>query len=113
MWRRVLSLGLPGTFGLVGLVGLVRLVPACGAGTEMPHVAVATDLTLPKGVLGKVTKLSLTVLEGAVTCDTSQGQTALPNGPDGAKVVASRDLGTTNCAAGAKFCGDLSIEKSE
>src|SRR5689334_11385151 len=105
MWRRVLSLGLPGTLVLTGLV------PACGETNVTPHVAVATDLTLPRGVLAKVTKLSLTVVEGAITCDPALGQTTLPNGPGGAKVIASRDLGTTNCAAPAKFCGDLTIEK--
>jgi hypothetical protein len=112
MWRRALSLGLPGALAFVALV-LVASVPACGDTNDVPRVSVATNLLLPKGVLDKVVKLSLTVLEGDVSCDPAVGQTTLPSGVDGAKVIASRDLGKDNCAGGAKWCGDLPIEKSE
>ena len=107
MWRRVLSFGLPGTLVLTGLV------PACGESLETPRVAVATSLALPKGLLDKVSKLTLTVLEGSVGCDATIGQTSLPDGREAAKEIANRDLGTTGCAAGVRFCGDLSIEKSD
>lgn len=111
MRRRVLSLGLPGTMLLV-LGGLVAFVPACGETGEAPRVSVQTDLSLPRGVLDRVTKLTLTVIEGNVTCDTAIGQTALPAGTDAAKEIARRDLATTGCAAGVRFCGDLTIDKS-
>ncbi|HSO40179.1 MAG TPA: hypothetical protein VLT33_46955 [Labilithrix sp.] len=113
MLRRVTSLGLPGTVVLPLLVGVAALAPACGNAAEAPHVAVSTSLVLPKGVLDRVTKLRLTVLEGNVACDPTIGQTTLPGGTDAARQIAQRDLGTTNCTGGAKWCGDLDIEKSE
>ncbi len=117
MLRRVSSLGLPGTVLVLvpALFGALALAPACGTrGSEesAPRIAIGTGL-LPRAVLDKVVKLRLTVLEGSVACDPTIGQTTLPDGPSAAKQIAQRDLGTTNCAAGAKFCGDLDIEKSE
>jgi hypothetical protein len=118
MLRRVPSsrVSLPAllaTFFTVG--GPLALAPA-GCTTvrdEAPRVAIATDLLLPKGVLDRVTKLTLTVTEGNVTCDATAGQTALPGGAAAATELAKKDLATTNCAAGVKFCGDVSIEKSD
>jgi hypothetical protein len=106
MVRRFLSLGVP---------ALVAVVSggACAETTDAPRVAVATNLVLPRGVLDHVTKLSLTVLEGSVTCDEAAGQTALPAGPEGANEIAKRELATSGCAAGVKFCGDVTIEKSD
>ena len=103
MFRRVLSLGLLGAVA----------ASACAETNEAPRVAIQTNLALPKGVLDRVAKLSLTVLEGSVTCDAAAGQTTLPDGPTAAKEVAKRDLATTGCAAGVKFCGDITIEKSD
>ncbi len=103
MFRRVLT---PFLFGAIA-------TGACAETSEAPRVAIQTNLTLPKGVLDKVAKLSLTVLEGSVTCDATAGQTTLPGGPSGAKEVAKRDLATTGCAAGVKFCGDITVEKSD
>jgi len=103
MFRRVL------TPFLIGAVA----ASACAESNEAPRVAIQTNLALPRGVLDRVTKLSLTVLEGSVTCDAAAGQTTLPDGPTGAKEVAKRDLATTGCAAGVKFCGDLTIDKSD
>jgi hypothetical protein len=107
MWSRVLSLGLPGTVLLVGLV------PACGETNETPRVAVVTNLAVPNGVLDHASKLTLTVLEGNVTCDDTLGRVALPGGPEAAKEIARRDLSAAGCVAPAHFCGDLTIEKSE
>jgi hypothetical protein len=101
MLRRVLSLGVPA----------VVLVAACAENHEAPRVAIATNLVLPRGVLDRVTKLSITVLEGAVTCDETIGQTTL--GAEGANELKKLDLVTTGCAAGAKFCGDVTIDKSD
>jgi hypothetical protein len=103
MFRRVLPPLLLGT----------ALASACAETNEAPRVAIQTNLALPKGVLDRVTKLSLTVLEGSVTCDEAAGQTTLPGGPTAATEVAKRDLATTGCAAGVTFCGDITIEKSD
>ena len=113
MLRRVSSLGLPGTVLVPALAAALALAPACGSRGDTVQVAVNPSLVLPHGVLDKVVKLRLTVLEGSVTCDPAIGQTTLPGGVEAAKQIAQRDLGTTNCVAPAKFCGDLDIEKSE
>lgn len=101
----------PLTLGLVSAA--LAVIASCAEATEAPHVAVNTNLVLPKGVLDRVTMMTLTVLEGNVTCDPSIGQTTLPSGPAGASEIAKRELATTGCASGVKFCGDLIIEKSD
>ncbi|MBX3186869.1 MAG: hypothetical protein KF819_07640 [Labilithrix sp.] len=101
-------------FLLRGAAAGVLVAAACGGGAEAPRVAIATNLAVPKGVLDRVTKLTLTVLEGTVSCDeTATGQTSLPEGTGAAKEIARRELVPGACAGGAKFCGDLSIEKSD
>ncbi len=113
MSRRVSSLRLPAAVVLT-IGGCAALLPAaCAAKDEVPRVSIATDLLLPRGVLDRVTKLTLAVTEGNVTCDDTAGQVALPDGPSGATEIAKRDLATTNCTAGVKFCGDIAIEKSD
>ena len=107
MFRRVLSLGVPTAAIVTSLVG------ACADTTEVPRVSVATNLALPKGVLDRVSKLTLTVLEGSVTCDAAAGQTAFPDGVTGAKEIARRDLDKSGCTPGVRFCGDLTIDKSD
>jgi hypothetical protein len=128
MSRRVSSVSLDGARGAVQVsahvvarvlallavgVPLATLGAACQATDEAPRVSIATDLVLPRGVLDRVVKLTLTVTEGNVTCDATAGQTALPGGPSAATEIAKRDLATTGCAAGVKFCGDVAIEKSD
>jgi hypothetical protein len=102
MLRRVLSLSLVGSVA----------VAACADATEAPRVAIVTNLALPKGVLDKVTKLTLTVLEGAVSCDPALGQVSFPSGAAAATELKSQVLGSTGCAAGARFCGDIAIDRS-
>jgi hypothetical protein len=111
MSRRVSSVSLPAVVSMAMAAAVAHA--ACAAKDEAPRVSVATDLVLPRGVLDKVTKLTLTVTEGNVTCDATAGQTALPGGPTAATEIAKKDLATANCAAGAKFCGDIAIEKSD
>lgn len=113
----ILSLVVPRHAASIGahVVTSVAVVAAvaCGSAKEPTNVAIATSLVVPKGVLDKVTKLTLIVQEGNITCDAAVGQTALPAGNAAATEIARRDLGTSGCAAGAKFCGDITIEKSE
>ena len=100
-------------FSLPSLALAGVLAPACSSGTtESPHVSIAPSLSLPKGLLDKVTSLTLTVLEGNVTCDDTIGQTSLPGGTDAATTIAKSTLGTS-CANGIKFCGDLQIQQSD
>ncbi len=86
-------------------VGIV----ACSSGDGI-HVGVAPTITFPKGLLDGVTRVSVTVLDGAAgaSCDAKTGVAS-----GGGSPLASKDLGTTGCAAGAKFCGDLQLEKSD
>ncbi len=116
MLRRVSSVNVPAVVITIAtaMAGSAALLPAgCATKDEAPRVSVATHLVLPRGVLDKVTKLTLTVTEGNVTCDAAAGQTALPGGPTAATEIAKRDLASAGCAAGVKFCGDIAIEKSD
>lgn len=108
MLRRAFSRGFP----VAGF--FVLAVFACGQTSEPPpHVVVATNLVLPKGVLDQVSRLTLTIREGAVACDPAIGVTSFPSGADAATELERRDLGTTNCGAGVRFCGDVTIAKSD
>ncbi len=91
-------------FGALGVTIL-----ACSSGDGV-HVGVAPTLTFPKGLLDGVTRVSVTVLDGAAgaKCDAKTGVAS-----GGGDPLASKDMGTTGCAAGAKFCGDIQLEKSE
>jgi hypothetical protein len=85
---------------------------SCDAGDPV-RVGVVTNLTAPKALLDRARRLEIRVLEGDVTCDPTIGVLAFPNGEAGAREVARRDLGNTGCAVGARFCGDVPVEKSD
>ena len=91
---------------------IAALLGSCAA-EDQNRVVVATNLTSPRGVLTRATKLALTVSEGDVACDAVKGEVSTPSGPENAKQVASRELGTSGCAPNVRFCGDLTIEKSD
>lgn len=85
---------------------------ACGdASVVAPRVSVVTSLTLPRGLLDRVTKLTITVLEGDARCDPQAGAVAVGAG-SAKELVSKRPLGAVGCAAGAKFCGDVTLERS-
>jgi hypothetical protein len=92
---------------------LLALLPAfasCGDAAQAPRVQVATSLLMPRALLDRVTKLTITVLEGDAACDVATGKVT----PGTAReIVTKRALGTSGCAAGAKFCGELTIDKSD
>ncbi|AKV01720.1 Putative hemagglutinin/hemolysin-related protein [Labilithrix luteola] len=116
MARRVSSLPLLQRNVLRTALALATpLVAGAGCGTteQSPNVAIATNLALPRGLLDHVTKLTLSVTEGAVTCDASTGQLTFPNGTAGAREILKKALGTTGCADNARFCGDVTIDKSD
>ncbi|MDB4941910.1 MAG: putative hemagglutinin/hemolysin-related protein [Labilithrix sp.] len=109
MWTRGRSLTCLTSLGFSALVA-----PAgCGARADGQAVSIAPSLAVPRALLDRASSLTLTVLEGSVTCDDAVGQTDLPDGPGAARTIAESQLGTTNCASGVKFCGDLDIAKSE
>jgi hypothetical protein len=83
---------------------------ACGDSSQAPRVAVVTNLTMPRALLDRVTKLSITVLEGEATCDPATG--TVTKGAGATELVANHALGSAGCAAGAKFCGDVTIDRS-
>lgn len=82
---------------------------ACGAETTIPRVHVVTDLSAPRALLDRVTKLTVTVLEGGASCEPGTG--VVTRG-ERTKEIASKALATTGCAPGARFCGDVSIPQS-
>ena len=94
------------TLGLATAVALF----ACSTSPDGSPIAVGPTLVFPKGVLDTVTELSVTIFEGdGVACNTATGTVT---GTAGKQPIASQNLGTSGCAAGEKFCGQLKISKS-
>ena len=90
---------------------LLSLGVACSASDD-PNVHLAPSLVFPKGLLDTVNTVSVKVYDATtgVGCDAAKGTV---KGLAAQAPLASKDLGTTGCAPGAKFCGDVQLEKSE
>ncbi len=88
----------------------LSVVWACSSGSNGP-VSLAPTIIFPQGLLDNVTKITVSVYDtsgGALDC-ASDGTVS---GLSGQVPLATKDLGTSNCPTGAKFCGDISIDKS-
>ena len=89
---------------------VIVLAASCGTHEDAPRVAIETRFVVPKGILDKAVKLELRVLEGGdVACQKEKGTLA---NESAAKEIGKQDLGGS-CTNGARFCGNLSIEKSD
>lgn len=87
---------------------------ACSANEDVPRVSVGAHLVVPKGVLDKSSKLSLSVIEGSVACEATTGAVTFPDGNSAAREIAKSELEPkSDCSGGARFCGTLSIDKSD
>lgn len=75
-------------------------------------VALAPAIVFPQGLLDNVTELKVSVYDasGGLDCNPKDGTVS---GLSGQIPLATKDLGSSNCAGGAKFCGDISIQKSD
>ena len=92
------------------LLPAFAIAAACGPREDV-RVAIDTRLVAPRTVLEKAKKLELRVLEGGtVSCDPGKGTIT---DEASAKEIARQDLGDAGCASGIRFCGNLSIEKSD
>ncbi len=97
----VLALGAPIVHGACG-----------GAGGDGVHVAIVPNLVAPRALLDRASTLSLRVVEGEATCDEATSLATVGTDPAKVRTVVERDLGTTSCASGVRFCGDLSLERA-
>jgi len=90
-------------------LGLLSLVLACSSGDGT--VNLAPTLIFPQGVLDGVTRLNVSVYDGSgnLDCNALDGTV---KGLNGDTPLATKDLSTNNCPSGAKFCGDISVDKS-
>lgn len=101
--RNIVAVGLlAGTPLLVGS-------SACSS-DKSASIGVAPSILFPHALLDNVTKLTVTVIDtsSGADCDTSTGDTS----GDVSKPILTKDLTSSGCASGAKFCGDLSITES-
>jgi hypothetical protein len=92
---------------------------ACGITDEPVKVVLAPDLVFPRGLLDGVAGVRLDVYEASgLGCDSRTGQlTGVPAGGTG-KSLQTVDLATTlpggaTCPSNGKFCGTLTIVKSD
>jgi hypothetical protein len=92
-------------------VGLLAggISSACSS-DKSASIGVAPSILFPHALLDNVTKLTVTVIDtsSGADCDTSTGDTS----GDVSKPILTKDLTSSGCASGAKFCGDLSITES-
>lgn len=92
----------------------IVVAAACGSNDDVPRVSIGAQLIVPKGVLDKSTKLSLAVIQGSVACDSATGAVTFPDGNTAATEIARSELEPrSDCTGGARFCGTLSIDKSD
>jgi hypothetical protein len=93
-------------------LSLASLALALACSSSSGPVQLAPTLVFPQGLLDSVTKVSLSVYDSAagVDCNSSSGN---PTGvTSGTSTVATKDLASTGCPTGVKFCGDLQLDKS-
>src|SRR5215471_13586579 len=92
---------------------LIVLV-ACGDAHDPANVTLAPSLVFPRGILDGVTRVTVKVYEpqAGLDCNATTGQLTKDAQP-----FLTKDLATTlnggPCPSGGKFCGDLSIAKSD
>lgn len=103
----------PALAGVAALGALaVTATGACGDGREPVRVGVAPALTVPRALLDRAASVVLAVYEGQAQCEPTTGTLTLPEDAASAREIARRELGTSGCAGGARFCGDVTIDKS-
>jgi len=93
-------------------ISFASLVAAIACSSGSGPVQLAPTLIFPQGLLDTVTRVSLTVYDSAsgVDCNATNGN---PTGvTSGTATVATKDLASTGCPTGVKFCGDLQLDKS-
>lgn len=92
---------------------LASATAACASDRTSADVSLDTRFVATKGLLDTVTKVTLTVYEtgeNGAACDSAAGTTTAT---DTTPKVASRELSTSGCAAGVRFCGDLRVTRSD
>lgn len=89
------------------------LVPAgCAESDEPVRASIVTSFSLPRGALDRAQQLELRVLEGQVSCEPEDGTLTLANGAAGIRELAKASLGQESCPENVRFCGKISIAKS-
>lgn len=76
------------------------------------RASIVTDLVAPRALLDRATSLSVVVLEGEATCDEATGLVTRAKDATKVRTLVERTLGSIGCAAGARFCGDVPVEKA-
>src|SRR5258706_11360070 len=96
--------------GLTGLGALVALLACSGDPSNV--IPIAPTLIVTQGALDGVTKLTVSAFDttGGTSCDPKRP--GYVTGPQSSP-LATKDLTTMGCAGGAKYCGDLQIEKGK
>lgn len=94
----------------LGLVLVAGTTPSCGETEQPVRTSVVASFSAPRALLEKAKLLELRVLDGQVTCDETTGVATAPERTT--REILKKSLGSSGCAANAKFCGDMSVEKS-
>lgn len=94
----------------LAVCGLAALAAACSGGSSV-YVPIGATLVVTQGALDGVTKLTVSAFDvNVVKCDTTRPGYVTG---DQSKPAATKDLASTGCAGGAKYCGDVQFEKGK
>ena len=98
----------------IGLMSLVALAAAC-SGDPSNVSPISPTLLATQGALDGVTTLTLSAFDAAaVKCDPKRpGYVADPTKLPTLTPLATLDLGTASCMMGAKYCGNIQLDKSK
>lgn len=92
------------------VAGGLLAMAACSSNDSV-GVRVGPTILMPSALLDNVQKLTLTVVDtsSGADCDAGTGVTS----GDLSQPILTKDLATSGCANGAKFCGDVKITESD
>lgn len=98
-------------FGSIVGLAVVAAFGGCSSSTSPGANALVPTFVMPAGLLDSVVRLQVLAFDGASTTCTNPDTAGTVGGETSeAKALVNKDLGTTGCKAGEKFCGDLQIE---
>jgi len=83
----------------------------CACSSSDGAVKLAPTIVFPEGLLDGVSELRVSVYDGSgnLDCNATDGTVKNLNGD---APLATKDLNNSGCASNAKFCGDISLDKS-
>lgn len=101
-------------FGSVAGLAVLAAFGGCSPSGSPVANALLPTIVMPAGLLDSVVRLQVLAFDGASTTCTNPDTAGTVGGETSeVKALVNKDLGSTGCKPGEKFCGDLQIEPSD